>query len=154
MPQGFRPDRVADQMRVDLTELLAREVHDPGIGFITITRVHVTGDLSVGRIYYSTMGTEAARQETRRALRRAAPFLRRQIGTRLRLRRVPELEFIFDESIEQQDRLERLFQEIHAADEARQTTTEETAARDPEIAADRSIPEDGSDAHAARSDDK
>jgi ribosome-binding factor A len=132
MAQGYRPSRVADQMRAELSDLLAREVHDPGIGFITITRVHVTPDLGLGRIFYTTLGTAAARKETARALRRAAPFLRRQIGHRLRLRRVPELEFLFDESIEQQDRLERIFQEIHAADEAH----EGPEGGDPTIAAE------------------
>ncbi len=70
-----------------------REVQDPGIGFLTITRVGVTPDLQQARVYYTTLGDEKARRESRRALERATPFLRRQIGRRLRLRRVPDLEF-------------------------------------------------------------
>ena len=116
MPQGFRAERVGDQIRVEMGALLAREVHDPGIGFTTITRVAVTPDLQLARVYYTTLGDAAARQNTSRALRRAAPFLRRQIGQRLRLRRVPVLEFVFDQSIEGQDRIERLIQQIHEAD--------------------------------------
>lgn len=112
MAQGFRPDRLGDQIRAEISDLLAREVHDPGIGFITITRATITSDLQIARIYYTTLGSEAARKDTVRALRRAAPFLRRQLAGRLRLRRVPEIEFRFDQSIEQQDRIERIIHEI------------------------------------------
>ena len=99
---------------MDLSELLAREVHDPGIGFLTITHVKVTPDLQVARVYYTTLGDDKARRETDRALGRATPFLRRQIGRRLRLKRVPELEFFFDEAVERGDRIERILQEIGA----------------------------------------
>ena len=92
--------------------LLARDVHDPGIGFVTITRVKVSPDLQLARAYYTQLGDEAARKETRKALDRAIPFLRRQIGSRLRLRRVPELRFEFDESVEKQDRIEKILLEL------------------------------------------
>jgi ribosome-binding factor A len=114
MPQGNRASRIGDQIRAELAELLVREVHDPGIGFLTITRVAVTPDLQQARVYYTTLGDDKARRETRRALERATPFLRRQIGRRLRLKRVPELDFFFDESIEKQDRIERILQELQA----------------------------------------
>ena len=124
MAQGYRPNRVADQIRQDLSEMLARgEVHDPGIGFITLTRVHVTADLQLARVYYTSLGDPAARRETDRALRRATPFLRRRIGERLRLRRVPEFEFRFDESIAQQDRIEQILRDLHA--EERQRTPDD-----------------------------
>ncbi len=116
MSQGSRPDRVADQIRGELGQLLARDVHDPGIGFVTITRVQVTPDLQHARVYYTALGDERARRNSDRALHRAIPFLRRQIATRLRLRRVPDLEFIFDQSIAGQDRIEQLLQELHTAD--------------------------------------
>jgi ribosome-binding factor A len=114
MGQGSRPDRVADQIRGELAMLLAREVHDPGIGFVTLTRVHVTPDLQLARIYFTTLGDQAARHNSERALGRATPFLRRQIGARLRLRRTPELTFIYDDSIAGQDRIEQILQDIHA----------------------------------------
>jgi ribosome-binding factor A len=114
MAQGSRPDRVADQIRGELATILAREVHDPGIGFVTITRVVVSADLQHARVSYTALGDEKARRNTSRALERAAPFLRRQIGSRLRLKRVPELEFIYDESIAGQDRIEQLLKEIRA----------------------------------------
>ena len=107
-----RPTRVADQIRVEISDLLARQVHDPGIGFLTVTHVKVTPDLQQARVYYTTLGDEKGRRETERALQRASAFLRRQLGSRLRLRRVPELQFFFDESIERQDRIERILQDL------------------------------------------
>ncbi len=109
-----RPERVADQIREEVAQLIARQVHDPGVGFVTITRVRVTPDLQLARVYYTALGDEKARRETGRALGRAAPFLRRQIGHRLRLRRVPELEFFYDESIAHQDRIEQILQELRS----------------------------------------
>jgi ribosome-binding factor A len=94
--------------------MLAREVHDPGIGFVTITRVQVTPDLQHARIHYTALGDDKARANTAKALGRASGFLRRQIGSRLRLRRVPDLEFLFDESIAGQDRIEQLLNNIRA----------------------------------------
>ena|SRR5215203_2250869 len=109
-----RPSRVGDQLRAEISELLARQVHDPGIGFLTITQVNVTPDLQIARVYYTTLGDDKARRESARALGRATPFLRRQIGSRLRLKRVPQLEFFFDESIERGDRIERILKDIGA----------------------------------------
>jgi ribosome-binding factor A len=114
MAQGSRPDRVADQIRKELSVLIAREVQDPGIGFLTITRVKVTPDLQQARVFYTIIGDDKARKETAKALGRALPFLRRQVGQRVRLRTVPDLQFMYDESIEQQDRIERIIQDIHA----------------------------------------
>jgi len=114
MSQGSRPDRVADQLRSELGLLLGREVHDPGIGFVTITRVQVSADLQQARVFYTVLGDDKARRASERALERAIPFLRRQIGSRLRLRRVPGLRWIYDESIAGQDRVEQLLNEIRA----------------------------------------
>ena len=114
MPPPARNTRVGDQIRAELAELLARDVHDPGIGFLTITQVKVTADLQQARVFYTTIGDEKARKESSKALGRATPFLRRHIGRRLRLKRVPELDFFFDESIEKQDRIERILQDLNA----------------------------------------
>jgi ribosome-binding factor A len=115
MSQGSRPERVADQVRGELASLLAREVHDPGIGFVTLTRVQVSPDLQLARVFYTALGDDKARDATHRALERAAPFLRRQIGARLRLKRAPELTFIYDDSIAGQDRIEQILNELEKA---------------------------------------
>ena len=109
---GNRPDRVGEAIRDELSQLLARDVHDPGIGFITLTRVSVTPDLQLARVYYTSLGDEKARRETAKALQRAAPFLRRHLGARVRLRRVPELTFFYDESIGHADRIEQILQDL------------------------------------------
>ena len=125
MAQGHRPDRVGDQIREMLSEMLSRgAVHDPGIGFITITRVKVSADLQMARVFYTSLGDEKARRDTARALDRATPYFRRQVGGRLQLRRVPELEFRFDESIANQDRIEQILRDL----EAERAATAEQAA--------------------------
>jgi ribosome-binding factor A len=122
--QGSRPDRVADQIRGELAQLLAREVHDPGVGFVTLTRVQVSPDIQLARVFYTVLGDEKARQNSARALDRASAFLRRQIGARLRLKRVPELKFQYDDAVAGQDRIEQLLNEIHAADRHRTDESE------------------------------
>ena len=116
MPAGSRPTRIGDQLRAEISDLLSREVHDPGIGFLTITHVKVSPDLQVARVYYTTLGDDKARKDSARALQRATPFLRRKIGGRLRLKRVPQIEFFFDESIERGDRIEKILQDMNRAD--------------------------------------
>jgi ribosome-binding factor A len=136
-----RPERVGEAIRDELSQLLAREVHDPGIGFITLTRVAVTTDLQLARVYYTLLGDEKAQRETAKALQRAVPFLRRQLGSRIRLRRVPELSFFYDQSIANTDRIEQILQELKSEAESR---SEEAAAAEPR--------EPGADAPAASGD--
>lgn len=109
-----RPERVGEAIRDELSQLLQREVHDPGVGFITLTHVKVSPDLQLARVYYTSMGDEKALKETAKALGRATAFLRRQVAQRLRLRRAPELEFFYDQSIAHQDRIERILQDLKA----------------------------------------
>ena len=107
-----RTIRLAEQVRQEVGDILAREVHDPGVGFLTVTRVRVAPDLQQVRVYYTTLGDAAARQKTARALDRALPVIRRALGGRLDLRRVPQLAFQFDESIAHQARVEELLEQI------------------------------------------
>jgi ribosome-binding factor A len=122
MGQGARPERVGEELRHALAELLARDVHDPGIGFVTITRVRVSPDLQLARVSYTSLGDDKTRHDTAKALGRATPFLRRAIGQRLRLRRVPELTFHFDESVENQARIEKILLELQEERTARQNS--------------------------------
>jgi ribosome-binding factor A len=135
MAQGSRPDRVGEEIRKELAQLLSREVHDPGIGLVTLTRVKVSPDLQLARVYYTILGDDKAREETDKALTRATPFLRRQIGARIRLRRVPEIRFEFDRSVENQDRIERILLDLQAERDAREagsTEPETLSTREPE----------------------
>jgi ribosome-binding factor A len=120
MAQGSRPDRVGEEIRHEIGRLLGRDVHDPAIGFVTVTRVKVSPDLQLARVFYTQLGDERARLETQRALERATPFLRRHVGARLRLRRVPELRFQFDQSVEHQDRIEKILLDLAEERRARE----------------------------------
>ncbi len=142
MPQSFRPNRVGDLIREDLSTLLTRgEVHDPDIGFITLTTVKVSPDLQLARVFYTSLGDAASRQKTAKALERATPFLRRLIGQRLRLRRVPVLDFRFDESVGHQDRIEQILRDLKSEEAERAAAAPATDAPDAEPTAKTGEPE-------------
>ena len=122
---GERVDQLGSSAQQFFTDARGA-VHDPGIGFITLTRVKVSPDLQLARVYYSSLGDEKARKETAKALERATPYLRRQVGSRVKLRRVPELKFEFDESIAHQDRVEQVLRDLHAEADARKTDDDPT----------------------------
>ncbi len=114
-----RTIRLAEQIRIEIGNILARQVHDPGIGFLTLTRVKVTDDLLQARIFYTSMGAPAELKKTASALDRALPFIRRALGQRLQLRRVPEITFRYDESVAHQARVEELLDDIKREDAER-----------------------------------
>jgi ribosome-binding factor A len=120
MAQGNRPERVGEEIRQELSRALAIDVHDPGIGFITLTRVKLSPDLQVARVYYTIIGDDKAKRETKKALDRATPFLRRHVAAAVRLRRVPELHFHFDESVEKHDRIEQILLDLQKEREERE----------------------------------
>lgn len=116
-----RTIRLAEQIRIETGGILSRQVHDPGVGFLTLTRVQVTEDLLQARIFYTAMGDPAERKKTARALERALPFIRRALGQRLQLRRVPEITFRYDDSVAHQARVEELLEDIKREDARRAT---------------------------------
>lgn len=135
MPLSHRTERVAEQIREEVSQILATEVADPGIGLVTVTRVKMTPDLSLARIYWTTLGDPTRRKETAKALTRAAAYVRHLLSTRLSLRRSPEVVFTFDQSVAAQDRVEQILQELKAEEAGRlpaagETAAEETAAAD------------------------
>ena len=111
MAHGTRMERVAERVRIELSTLLIRAVRDPAVSAVTITHVAMTADLQLARIYYTVLDG-SNRREAARGLRRAKTYLRRAIGQRLQLRQVPELRFVFDETLDRQDRLAKIFTEI------------------------------------------
>lgn len=116
MPQGGRPERVAEELR----EVLAEEIpklKDPRVGFVTVTEVDVTPDLRRAVVYYTVMGEERERKATRAGLRSAAPRLRAEIGRQIRLKFLPDLDFREDDARERGDRVEELIREIRRREE-------------------------------------
>jgi len=108
---GRRPERLAEGIREEVARIVASDLKDPRLGFVTITRVEVTHDLSHARVLVGVLGGEVEREKSLAALRSAAGFVRREIGRRLRIRIVPEIEFRYDKGIEATDRVARLLNE-------------------------------------------
>jgi ribosome-binding factor A len=113
-----RADRVADLIKIEISNLLLKQVRDPRIGLVTITGVKVTDDLRTARVFFVELGKDQCSEEVQAGLGKAAGFLRRELGRRLRLRCVPELLFAYDPSFAYGDRIERLISEIHREEEA------------------------------------
>jgi ribosome-binding factor A len=104
--------RLNEQLKRELSELIRREVRDPRIGPVSVTRVQVSADLSVARVFVLLAGSEAARVASLNGLDAAAAFLRRTLGRMLRVRRVPELRFQEDRSLEHARRIESILDEV------------------------------------------
>jgi ribosome-binding factor A len=109
--------------------------------------VQVTSDLQIARVFYTSLGDPKARKETARALDRATPFFRRQVAGRLRLRRAPEFEFRFDESIENQDRIEQILRDLHEEDAHRARETAAIPESDPGSRVPNPEPDDDDTSH-------
>lgn len=103
-----RTERVAEALQEAVAELVQRELKDPRIGMITITRAVVSPDLRHSRVYFSRFGSDADRQKSLEGLRSAAGFVRTQVARRLQLRVAPEIRFEIDENIEYAARIAEL----------------------------------------------
>jgi ribosome-binding factor A len=118
-----RTDRIDQLLRQEIGEILSRDVQDPRIGFVTVTDVETAPDLSTARVWVSVIGQPDERKETLKALSRALPFVRHELGSRVRLRRIPELHLREDDSALRGTRVLRLLAELEtgaAADEPAQ----------------------------------
>jgi ribosome-binding factor A len=112
MKDSRRSQRVADLVRAELSLLVLTEAHDPDLHRVTITDVEMPSDLKSARVFFSCLGGEEEREKAARALRRAAGYLRREIGQRCRLRYAPELHFVSDRTLERGARIEELLQQV------------------------------------------
>nr|WP_295970380.1 30S ribosome-binding factor RbfA [uncultured Bacillus sp.] len=110
---SVRANRVGEQMKKELGEIIGRKIKDPRIGFVTVTDVQVTGDLQQATVYISVLGDEKQRENTLIGLAKAKGFIRSEIGQRIRLRKTPEILFEFDESVDYGNRIESLLNQIH-----------------------------------------
>lgn len=110
---NLRANRVAEQMKKELGEILTRKIKDPRVGFVTVTDVEVTGDLQQATVYISVLGDEAKKRDTLLGLAKAKGFIRSEIGNRIRLRKTPEINFEFDEALEYGNRIETILRDIN-----------------------------------------
>lgn len=121
MPKDFsRSSRVAVQIQRELAELIRLELKDPRVGLVTLTGVDLTPDYAHAKVFYTTLVPASERPAIEAGLRAASGFLRRELGRRIRIHTLPELHFVFDESVERGDRLSRLIDEAVAADRKRE----------------------------------
>lgn len=123
---GRRAERLAEQIKAEISLIIAGEVEDPRVGFVTVTDARLTPDLRYAKIYVSIMGTEAEAQASLAALKHAAGFIRTQLGTVLRVRRTPELHFVRDDVTESAARIEEILSEEVAKAQARAQAASES----------------------------
>jgi ribosome-binding factor A len=110
---GRRIDRIEEQLRIELSEIIEREIQDPRIGLTTVTAVKVSPDLRHARVFVTVLGDDTQRKKALEGLRSAASFARRSLSQRLHhMRRIPELTFDYDEAIEKGIRIEELLDQI------------------------------------------
>ncbi|ADU30711.1 30S ribosome-binding factor RbfA [Evansella cellulosilytica] len=113
---NVRANRVGEQIKKEITEIIQREIKDPRVGFITVTAVDVTGDLQQATAFITVYGDDDQRSNTLAALEKAKGFIRSEIGKRIQLRKTPDLSFKFDESIERGNRIEELLRKLNEED--------------------------------------
>jgi ribosome-binding factor A len=107
-----RSQRVASQIKTEISWLIEHKLRDPHKGFITITRVRLSPDLKIASIYFSVLGNDQERESSGEALKRAKSFLRHELGIRIQLRVVPELRFFYDDSLDYADKISTLLKKI------------------------------------------
>jgi len=107
-----RNARLEGEIRSVLSNLLRSEVNDPRLADVTVSTIRLSADRSKARVFYSVIGDSELEREAGDGFSAAAPFMRRQLGQRMRLRVVPSLEFHRDTSYEYGDRMERLFDRL------------------------------------------
>jgi len=121
-----RADRVADQIRMEVADILMRKIKDPRVRSVTVTDVELTNDLRIARVFVTALGTDAETKDVFAGLAKASGFVRSELGRRLALRYLPEVVFVKDISGPRADRVLQLLDELHV-----KTDTEDDAPQDP-----------------------
>jgi len=113
-----RSEKVAGVVHREISDMLVRGIKDPRIGLVTITRVRVSDDLRVAKVYFSVLGSEEDRKRNLEGLNSARGFIQKEVGKRVHLRYVPEITFRFDPSLEYADHIDHLIRDLHREEEA------------------------------------
>lgn len=114
---SLRTERVASLIKKEVGELCAKEFRDSQLGFITITDVHVSADLRTAKIYVSILGNHDVKERTMAMLEEKKAFIRVFLGSHVRLKFTPSLQFYLDETLDRVDRIEQLIKQIHRNDD-------------------------------------
>jgi ribosome-binding factor A len=112
-----RSARVGDQIRREISEIIQKEIKDPALGFVTITAVEMTADLKQAQVYYSVLGNEQQKRDSKTVLERAAKFIQQQLARRVRLKYLPGLRFEYDQSLEHGEKIDRLLRQIQGSED-------------------------------------
>jgi ribosome-binding factor A len=122
---GRRQERVSDLLRDEVSEIMLREMNDPRLGFVSITRVELSPDLRYARFFVSVFAEENERKEAVVALNNAAGFIRRTLAPRLKMRSIPELSFRLDQSMEHAENVARILRDLETKSGPEATGTDE-----------------------------
>jgi len=112
-----RCQRIGDQLRGEISNMLIKEIKDPRIGFVTVLDVEVAPDLSHASVFFTVYGSDGERENTLVGLKSTASYMRREMGRRLHLKRIPELHFRYDNTTLNGEHIEGLFSKIHKEEE-------------------------------------
>ena len=121
----LRIEKIQELMKQEISKIILRELKDPRIGFVTVTGVHITRDLSEATAYVSIMGNEKQVKDSWEGLQSSLGYIRREIGHRVRLRITPELKFEIDKSLDYSEQIQKLLNKIKTDDAARGNSMEE-----------------------------
>lgn len=115
---SYRPERLAELIKKEISDILRNEIKDPRIGFLTFTDVEVSGDLRYSKVYCSVFGSLEEQKSTLEVLKKAKAFIRSELGQRLHLRYIPEITFLLDTSLSRGARIMKILGEIKEQEES------------------------------------
>lgn len=110
---SMRSVRVGEQLKKELSEIINQKLKNPNVGFVTVTEVEVTGDLSQATVFVTVLGDEKERKKSLEGLEKSKGFMKSEIAHRMDLRIVPDLKFQYDESVDYGNKIERMIAELH-----------------------------------------
>lgn len=108
----IRVNRVGEQIKKEISDIIQNDLKDPRVGFVTVTEVDVTGDLQIAKVFISVLGSEEQKHDSLKALRKAVGFIRSEVGKRVRLRLTPEIIFQLDTSLDYSTRIQEVLRDI------------------------------------------
>jgi ribosome-binding factor A len=118
--EGRRLARLAGQIQEEVSDIMRRRLKDPRLGFVSVTRVKVTADLSYANVYVSVIGEEKESRKTMECLEGASSLIRSELGKRIRVKRIPELRFYYDDSSARSARIEEILKNLKEAENGRE----------------------------------
>ena len=116
----LRIEKIQELMKQEISQIILQELKDPRIGFVTVTQVEVTRDLSLAKVYVSIMGSEEQLATSWHGLNSSLGFIRRAVGHPIRLRVTPELKFVLDKSLDYSDHIQKLLLQIERDEQSRE----------------------------------